>query len=66
MIQPHQQRVIDEQVELNAKLAKLEDFIQANPLFGKLDEAEQGRLKKQQSVMAEYSKILGERIAAFN
>ena len=63
---PHQQRVIDELTELNARLAKLEDFIQSNPIFAGLPEAEQGRMKRQQAAMAEYSQVLRERIAAFS
>lgn len=62
---PHQQRVVDEQIELDAKHARLCEFINHNPLFGTLGEAERGRLLRQEVVMREYSTILGERIAAF-
>jgi len=65
-MQPHQQRVVDEKTELDDKREKLGAFIQTNPIFGKLDEAERERLVRQHSCMTEYSDILGERIAAFN
>ena len=61
---PHQQRVVDEQDELNDKLQKLNAFF-GTAIFAGLDSAEQARLKKQAGVMQEYSDILGERIAAF-
>ena len=40
-MQPHQQRVIDEKNELDDKATKLSAFIGENPLFEKLDAAEQ-------------------------
>ncbi len=63
-LQPHQQRVVDEKRELDDKLSKLSLF-GTTPLFASLPADEQGRLNRQQSVMEEYSEILGERIAAF-
>ena len=62
---PHQQRVVDEKTELDERLGKLHDFIQENPIFKTLPEDEQKRLQRQDLVMAEYSQILSERIAAF-
>ncbi len=65
---PHQQRVIDEKVDLDAKIEKLLHFIEATNMpdvFGTLSEAEQSRLRIQYSVMQSYSTILGERIAHF-
>lgn len=62
---PHQQRVVDEKSELDDKITKLKAFICENPLFSKLDGAEQARLTQQHGVMSVYSNILGERIAAF-
>ncbi len=62
---PHQQRVVDEKADLDVKLAKLHDFIQENPIFKTLSVDEQKRLQRQDLVLAEYSAILGERIAAF-
>jgi len=61
---PHQQRVVDEKTELDAKLEKLDTFGRTE-LYQTLPADEQGRLNRQHSVMEEYSRILGERIAAF-
>jgi hypothetical protein len=63
---PHQQRVIDEKNELDDKATKLSAFIAENPLFEKLDAAEQERMKVQNDLMWQYSEVLGQRIAAFN
>lgn len=59
-----QQRVVDEKEALDDKRNKLEQFI-AGAVFKGLPEDEQERLVRQSSCMAEYSDILGERIAAF-
>lgn len=61
---PHQQRVVDEQADLNEKLIKLEAFTDT-PLFASLPEAERGRLMAQHGAMFAYFTILAERIAAF-
>lgn len=61
---PHQQRVIDEKVELNEKLTKLRQFFLSEQYYN-LDKAEAGRLKKQADAMQVYSDILTERIANF-
>jgi len=63
-MQPFQQRVVDEKTELDDKLQKLDAFGRTD-FFQTLPPAEQGRLNRQHSVMEEYSRILGERIAAF-
>lgn len=62
---PHQQRVLDEKECRDIEITKLDEFIQRNPLFGNLSEAEQKRMKRQLDVMHELSSILGERIANF-
>lgn len=62
---PHQQRVVDEHVELRDRLAKLDAFILDNPVFLKLPEAEQGRMKRQSSAMGVYADILADRISHF-
>ena len=62
---PHQQRVVDEKIELDKKATALSEFIGNNPIFATLDPAEQERLKMQNDVMWQYSEILGARIAAF-
>ena len=64
-MQPHQERVINENIELNAKLDALNNFIDTNKSFSSLDSAEQGRLRRQAYVMRAYSDILAERIGAF-
>lgn len=64
-IPPHQQRVIDEQRELDEKLAKLGDFIEGNAIFATLPVSEQMDLKSQRAVMQTYSCILSDRIARF-
>jgi hypothetical protein len=63
-MQPHEQRVVDEQAELDGKRVKLEAFL-GTPTFAGLPTVEQGRLIAQCSVMQAYSEILGDRIAAF-
>lgn len=61
---PHQQRVVDEKTELDAKLNKLDAFFE-NPI-SRLDVSERKRLQLQASFMRAYSDVLGERIAAFS
>jgi hypothetical protein len=65
-IPPHQQRVIDERNELEAKVAKLSDFIDSNPIFQSLSTHEQGLLRIQADLMRQYLSILNQRIALFN
>lgn len=61
---PHQQRVVAEKAELDAKIEKLTAFIDT-PIFEGLFTAEQTRLQCQITVMSAYSVILGDRIEAF-
>lgn len=63
-MKPHEDRVVKEKQELDEKLAKLSEF-GMTPLFASLPADEQERLNRQHSVMGEYSRILGERIAAW-
>ena len=63
-LQPHQQRVVDEKVELDQRREKLESFYSTS-IFQGLPEPEQSRLLRQGVAMRTYSEILGERIAAF-
>lgn len=63
-LQPHQQRVVTEKAELDKKLTKLNAFFNTE-MFANLDDAEIERLQRQADIMAEYSDVLGERIAAF-
>jgi hypothetical protein len=62
---PHQQRVVDEKTELDERAHKLSQFIGFNPLFEKLDPAEQERMKVQNDLMWQLSEVLGARIQAF-
>lgn len=62
---PYQERVVAEKAELDAKLAKLRAFLFTD-LFETLDSDTQGLLWKQAGHMYNYSKVLGERIAAFS
>jgi len=64
-MQPHQQRVIDEKAELDAKMDKLTAFIDT-PIFSSLPAQEQERLVRQLHYMGHYTAVLGERIAAFS
>ena len=52
-MKPHQQRVIDEKADLDAKLANLTPFLSSDTCHG-LPFAERSRLKQQAEVMAEY------------
>ena len=61
---PHQERVVQEEIELADKLAKLDTFL-LTELFASLDEREQVRLRLQRWFMAGYLDILQERIEAF-
>lgn len=62
--QPHQLRVIEEKQELDTKLQALRAFLDST-VFQGLPEAERYRLRRQAEVMADYSRILAERIFAF-
>jgi hypothetical protein len=56
---------VTEKAELDEKLTKLREFLSTKTFAG-LDEAERDRLKVQASYMTAYSRVLGERIAAFS
>lgn len=64
-MQPHQQRVIDEKQELDARREKLGEFKNTD-LFLALPWQEQERLNTQAHIMTMYSAVLGERIAHFS
>jgi hypothetical protein len=64
-VQPFQQIVIDEKHELDDKLSKLTAFFDS-PVFAHLPQDEVHRMRKQADIMRLYSRILGERISAFN
>jgi len=63
-MQDYQQRVVDEQNELDEKARKLDAFLMSDKSSG-LHPDERTRMVRQLQVMQEYSGILGERIAAF-
>ena len=63
-MEAHQERVVEEKTELDTKLGKLRNFLQAET-FDQLDKAEQDRLRRQSLIMGEYSDVLQERISAF-
>lgn len=64
MLQPHQQRVIEEKEQLEERLAKLHGFIDGD-LYSTLDEAERSRLRQQRYYMSGYLQALRERVDAF-
>ena len=65
MLEPHQQRVVEEHDELFLRTTKLGLFF-ATDMFKSLDLAEQCRLSKQWHIMGDYVEILAQRIAAFS
>lgn len=62
---PHQQRVVDEQTELEVKLKGLREFIRNNPVFDTLPSEDKTLMKTQMDLMSAYSNVLGLRIARF-
>lgn len=65
-LEPHQVRAVQELRDLEDKREKLQVFIGGNgPIFRKLDEKEQHRLKSQFDYMSGYAMVLRERISAF-
>lgn len=63
-MQAHQERVVQEQLELAAKLLKLEEFAKGE-VFAGLDLGERNRLFRQRHHMTQYLLVLNERISAF-
>ena len=62
---PHEQRVIDEKVELALKVQKLYIFI-GSKVFESLSSEEQSLLQYQITIMKDYLRVLNERIDLFN
>ena len=62
---PHQLRVLDEKLDVDTRITKLDEFISRHPTFAGLDASERSRLKRQLDVMHELSSILADRIANF-
>lgn len=61
----HQERLTVEKNGLDENLGRLCLFIATSPIFETLPDEEQARMLRQREVMADYSIVLGERIAAF-
>lgn len=64
-MKPHEQRVVDEKAELDAKITALFAFINTNPLFKQLNDIDRSLLLNQRGAMHSYSEILARRIARF-
>lgn len=62
---PHQLRVLEEKMDLDQRIAKLDAFIDSNTSFAAVDKEERARLVRQLDVMHELAVILRERIAHF-
>ena len=62
---PHQQRVVAEKAELDDKRVKLDTFMNGEKFHVVCNEDERIRMIDQYNAMTTYSKVLGERIAAF-
>ena len=63
-MQEHQERVVKEKNDLDAKLGKLRTFI-GSDVFDHVPMGEQNRLRRQQLIMELYSDVLAERISFF-
>jgi hypothetical protein len=62
-LQPHQQRLLAEKQELDARLGRLLTFFKG-PVFVRLPEIEKLRLRHQARFMEGYAAILEERVEA--
>lgn len=63
---PHQQRVIDEQKELETKIEALSAFIATRgSVFDAMEKQDQYYLQQQLTIMVEYNRILNVRIQRF-
>lgn len=65
-LEDFQQRVVDEQAELETKIKGLQSFIEANILYFSLPLYEQKDMRDQLSTMEHYSLILTRRIRRFS
>jgi len=64
LLEAHQERVVDELIELNSKAINLTIFRNSDS-FNQVDSEEQKRLIKQLDIMQSYREILNERINNF-
>lgn len=65
LLQPHQQRVVQERNELKEKTEKLNEFVGHSDLFNKLPDVDQEDLKVQLDIMFQYLEVLDKRISRF-
>jgi hypothetical protein len=63
-MQPHQRRILDEQIKLTDEIAELHKF-RIGPIFNSLPAEERSRLNRQMLIMELYEQVLSERILAF-
>lgn len=66
LLLPHQQRIVDEKLQLDEKIVNLQKFIETNTLFNELSDYEKHDLTQQFNTMLNYSVILQRRINRFN
>ncbi|WP_343529293.1 crAss001_48 related protein [Yokenella regensburgei] len=64
-LQPHQQRVFNESVELQDKIEKLQVVIDVSPIYQGLDPSDAILLSAQLAAMTAYNRILQARIQKF-
>lgn len=64
-MEPFQQRIVDEHIELQSKIFKLQFFVDRRPEFKHLHPAEKLRMLAQLNAMKVYGFILEERITHF-
>lgn len=64
LLEAHQERVVDELIELNRRAINLTIFRNSDS-FNQVDSGEQKRLIKQLDIMQSYREILNERINNF-
>jgi crAss001_48 related protein len=65
IMEPYQERVIEEKKELDEKIEKLAAFIESDA-FISVSTREKVRLHRQEVLMQLYSKVLADRIEAFS
>lgn len=65
ILQPHEQRVVEERNDLKTKTEKLNEFIGHNDMFEKLSDVDQEDLKVQLDIMFQYLEVLDKRISRF-
>lgn len=61
-MEDYQERVVEENKELDGKIQKLEAFLEGGTL---IESGERERMTRQKEAMINYSNILAERIAKF-